>query len=90
MDLSQNDGSPDTSCLYIWLARDEDDIEGMIAWPMGDVIMPLVSTDSGRALRMERLAAQAAQVRGKPAVLVKFTRTETLREVTPGEGDSSG
>jgi len=77
----QNDRSPDTACLYAWLSRDADGIEGLIAAPVGRTVMPLVTGDEARARRLEPVAAYAARMRGMPALLVKFTRAETLRTV---------
>ena len=80
----QNGGSPDTRCLYAWLSRDADGIEGLIATPMpGGVIMPLVMADEALALRMEPRAREAAALRRAPAVLVRFTRDVVLREIKP-------
>jgi hypothetical protein len=80
--FAQNDTSPDTSHLYVWLSRDEDGIEGIITIPANATgFIPLIFTDRSRALYAERYARDAAQARDFPAELVVFTRDQTIRRV---------
>lgn len=81
----QNDRSPDTARLYAWLSRDADGIEGVVAVPTRDGVMPLVAADEARARRFAPLASVAAQARGFSAHLVAFERLSgpPLAEVPP-------
>jgi hypothetical protein len=83
MNMQQNDVSPDTTTLYVWLSRDQDGIEGMIAAPLPDMIYPLVFTDQDRAERFAPYAEASARERGFPATLVRFTRAEVIAQVSP-------
>ena len=83
MSDAQNDGEPDTACLYAWLSRDETGEEGIIAMPLDGVIFPLVLADRDRAERLAGSARIAASLRGEPARLVRFDRAETLQTIAP-------
>lgn len=78
-----NDGSNETTTLYVWLAKDAAGVEGIVAYPMGPgaTPMPLLATDFTLACEFETLAAQAAQARGHTARLVAFNRGDVQREV---------
>lgn len=75
----QNDGSTDTTSLYVWLSRDKAGIEGiiMVPDPSGGVLA-LVCADHERALKLQPLAHRAAMARGFPAHLVRFERREQI------------
>lgn len=79
-----NDGSQQTETLYVWLAKDLDGVEGIIAIPMGSGYspLPLIATDRALAECFAAMAAQAARARDQTARLVTFTRGDVLREVT--------
>jgi hypothetical protein len=84
MSDQQNDGAPDVSCLYAWLSRDLDGIEGVVTTILPVLgVSPLVFADEDRATRFTMFAREAAAERGHAARLVKFTRGEVIREVPP-------
>ncbi len=81
--FQQNDRSPDTTRIYVWLCRDLDGVEGVVAAPTAAGVLPLMATDETRARGFAPRAAEAARHRGFPAVLVAFDRAEVLMEVPP-------
>jgi hypothetical protein len=76
-----NDGKKDTERIYVWLARDPDGTEGVIAWPTEMGFMPLMFTDEDVAASYREPARAAALARRSKTQLVVFTRGEVLDEV---------
>jgi hypothetical protein len=75
-------GPPDVDGLYAWLSRNTEGREGIVTvWvPDGPVpAMPAVFASE----RLARKLTPYMQARGHPAVLVKFTRQETVATVQP-------
>jgi hypothetical protein len=78
-------GEPhDIERIYAWIARDPGDgTEGVIAWPMDGMMMPLLGADMERVTSLEKLAEVAGRARGVPVKLVRFERAETIRTIEP-------
>lgn len=77
----QNDRSPDTTHLYVWLGRDADGQEGIVAAPTRLGVTPLVFTSRQTADSARELASRAAALRGFPVRLVEFGRGEQIDQV---------
>lgn len=82
----QNDQSHDTNQVFVWLSRDQDGYEGIIAVVLPKLgVTPMVFASERLAREAEPAVRNAAIARGFAARLVRFTRADTvLTSVDPG------
>ena len=69
--------------LHAYLSVDDDGSEGVIAWPMGNTIMPLIAADDRRLKEITPLAKRLSELTGKHVRLVRFTKRKSSSQIVP-------
>lgn len=71
--------------MFAFIAVEEDG-EGLPAFQMGDMLMPLVAADSARVDSLRRMAQAICNASGMQMKLVRFSVREELETILPEQG----
>lgn len=69
--------------MYAFVAVDDDGTEGVCAFPLDGVWMPMVGADSARVEALRPMAQQMATGLGKNVEIVRFTLRESIETIQP-------
>jgi hypothetical protein len=69
--------------MFVFLAVDHTGDEGVIAYPMGNTIMPLLGADMARVDSVRTLAQKIADARGCDITLAVFSVRENREVIRP-------
>lgn len=68
--------------MFVFIAHEADG-EGVPAYKLGNMMMPLVGADRERVASLRTLAQEVADVTGCKITLARFTTREDLEEIKP-------
>lgn len=75
---------PRINHLWLYVSVDaEDGNEGVVAAPVGGVMMPLVAADDKRLSQLTPIAQKLSNISKMKLKLVKFSHREEIHEITP-------
>jgi hypothetical protein len=81
----RSEAVPSVKRLFAFLAHD-DQGEGLVAYPMGDMAFPLVGADMARVDSLRVLAQAIANVRNTDVRLVVFEARREIEVIHPAPG----
>ena len=67
--------------VWVFVSRDEEGNEGVIAAPVGDTLMPFVAADPKRIESLRPMAQHLAKMTKKKIHLVKFSQRTEIEEI---------
>lgn len=69
--------------FYAYVAEERPGEEGLIAYQMGDTMMPLIGADLERMASLQPYAEAAGRMQNVPVRLVRFTKRTVIQTWTP-------
>lgn len=67
--------------VWLFVSRDENGNEGLLAAPLGETFMPLVAADPDRVESLRIIAQKMAQMTKKKVHLIKFSVKEEIETI---------
>jgi hypothetical protein len=74
---------PRIDCLYAFIAKDAQGVEGLPAYQMGKILMPLVGADPARIDSLRKVAREVSHYTGQTLTLCRFSVREELEVIKP-------